>query len=130
MLSNHEGNRYYNVPIFAFSDVSGFVAQVLSAPASTHWTLQGAFNQRYSAGLPFLSALTPEYDWLRRAAELPTEAALQRKGKLSGERLTQLADELNSAATKLEPLRSVAPNGVSKLNEGCTPDEVSVPHEE
>jgi len=55
---------------------------------------------------------------------------LQRKGKLSGERLTQLANELNSAATKLEPLRSAASNGVSTPDEGCTPDEVSVPDEE
>lgn len=36
MLSNHAENCYYNVPIFAFSDVSEFVAQVLPAPAFTH----------------------------------------------------------------------------------------------
>ncbi|MCP2092024.1 UNVERIFIED_ORG: hypothetical protein J2Y81_008130 [Paraburkholderia sediminicola] len=130
MLSNHAENRYYNVPIFAFSDVSEFVAQVLPAPASTHWTVQGAFNQRYSTELPFLSALTPEYEWLKRATELLAEEALQRKGKLSGERLTQLANELNAAATKLKPLRSAALNGVSTPDDGCTPDEVSAPDEE
>jgi len=124
MLSNHAENHYYDVPVFAFSDAPEFVAQILSAPASTHWTVREAFNQRYSMELPLLSALTPEYEWLKRVTELLAEEALQRKGKLSGERLAQLANELNSAATKLEPLRSAASNG------SYAPDEVSAPDEE
>jgi hypothetical protein len=103
ILSNHQDNRFYNVPILVHIDPITFVEELLELEPEKRRSVAYTFKERYSFAA-FAKDLLPELPWLKAVlAELQKEADA-RAGKISALSLRNLIDPyLNDAIRTLEP---------------------------
>lgn len=82
MLSNHQDNRYYNIPILTYIDPADFVQALLELPQDKKRLVGRAFQERYKF-VKFRERLSSEKDFLVQIAELLNLHSVERAGTIS-----------------------------------------------
>ena len=102
ILSNHEDNRFYEVPILKYVGPADFVDIFLKLTPDQQRTVGYVFRERYKFS-EFNSKLIAEIDFLKDIILLLNNAKIQRNGKISAFIIGSLVDPcLKNAVTRLE----------------------------
>jgi hypothetical protein len=108
ILSNHEDNRFYEVPILTYVRPNDFVKIFLELIPDQRRIVAYVFKERYKFS-GFNTILARELVFLKEIKVLLEKEAATRKGKMSGHTIGLVVDRyLNNAITRLE---KQAPDG-------------------
>lgn len=110
ILSNHEDNHYYSIPIFVHVNFKKFV-QTLGALAAGQIRLVSATLRDRYAREQFNRELAEEAVWLNAVAGELQAASRDRRGKMSGHLLGLLGADLRDAAERVRSAANMQTTG-------------------